>query len=64
VRLRITALLCQADNCAPAGEKKVDVLIQIPAGKSYPFSTVAPFTDLPENTDLSWRVEPVEITIY
>ena len=64
VRLRVTALTCKADDCNEAGQKQVDVLIQIPAGKSYPFSTVAPISGLPENADLSWRVEPVKVTIY
>ena len=64
VRLRVTALLCEADSCTEAGHKQVDVLMQIPPGKSYPFSSVAPISNLPENADLSWRVEPVEVTVY
>ena len=64
VRLRVTALLCEADNCTEAGRKQVDVLMQIPPGKSYPFSSVAPINNLPENADLRWRVEPVEATVY
>lgn len=64
VRLKVTALTCIADDCAELGQKQIDVVMQIPQGNSYPFSIVAPITRLPENTELSWRVEPVKITVY
>lgn len=64
VRLQVTALLCEADQCTEVERQQVDVLIQIPAGKSYPFSAVARIGELPDNANLSWRVEPVKITVY
>jgi hypothetical protein len=64
VRLRVTALICEADKCTDVGHKQVDVLIQIPPDTSYPFSTVAPVSGLPKNTELSWRVEPVKVTVF
>jgi hypothetical protein len=65
VLLEVTALSCvAADDCAELGQQQVNVVMQIPQGNSYPFSTVVPITGLPDNTELSWRVEPAKITVY
>ncbi|MCC1497748.1 hypothetical protein [Alcanivorax sp. 1008] len=64
VRLKVTALTCAEDDCRELGQKQINVVMQIPPGNSYPFSTVAPIIGLPDNTELSWLVEPVKITVY
>jgi len=64
ITLRVTALACQDQDCVVAAEDDVKVLLQIPAGNTYPFSSVANITKLPADVELRWQVEPVHVTIY
>jgi hypothetical protein len=64
VTLRISALACDDEDCVVTAKEDVKVLLQIPAGNTYPFSTMASITKLTTDAELRWQVEPVHVTIY
>lgn len=64
VRLRIEASDCSQDPCQALASDTLDVLLQIPPGRSYPFSAVARITGLRGRDNLHWTLSVVRVTTY
>lgn len=64
VRLEVTARTCQVEPCEALGSDEVEVLLQVPPGGSYPFSTVARITGLRGRDDIDWTVTVLRVTTY
>jgi hypothetical protein len=64
VVLLVVALSCDNDECQELDRDQVNILLQLPPGRSYPFNVTARMTGLRGIPGLRWELTPLKVTIY